>query len=212
MGELLRKYVSRRILRTVRGQLNAACVGARQWGVGAEGGMEGIIHTHKTVEALHFCGELLEPLLAIQVDAENCFGLLEWPEIRRAALEEAPDLAAAVSWKHAEVSFVEQPDLHPQAKNRGAEQGDTYGPAETGLALGRLGRAIRGEVHAKQMTGELPWVGQGESFRNDAEVDYRRIEADGAEWNAQTPLERHAKQSEKRRPAEWWDRRCLVPR
>eukprot|EP00973_Karenia_brevis_P090652 12403553-Karenia_brevis.AAC.1 len=172
MGELIRKFVCRRILQATRGQANAACLGARQWGVGAAGGMEGIVHTHKTVEALYFDGELPETLAAVQVDAENCFGLLEWSEIRKTTLDEAPDLAAAVTWKHAQASFVEQPDLQPQSKDRGAEQGDTYGPVETGLTLGRLSRDTRLEVHSKQMTAELPWSQSDNAARDEAERDF----------------------------------------
>eukprot|EP00973_Karenia_brevis_P053699 7460978-Karenia_brevis.AAC.1 len=74
-------------------------------------------------------------MAGIQVDAENCFGLQEWRAIRDAVQAEVPTLAPAVVWKHADVSYVEQEGVEPQAKDRGAEQGDTYGPAETGLTL-----------------------------------------------------------------------------
>ena len=45
-----------------------------------------------------------------------------------------------------------------KSKNGGAEQGDTFGPAETGVTLASLGRGTRREVHAKQAAGELPWA------------------------------------------------------
>eukprot|EP00973_Karenia_brevis_P050497 7009208-Karenia_brevis.AAC.1 len=87
-----------------------------------EGGAEGIIHVHKTVEELFEEDLLTNHLAAVQVDAENCFGLLEWGSIRLAVQEDAPGLAPAVAWKHAVESHVEQPDVSPQPKNRGAEQ------------------------------------------------------------------------------------------
>eukprot|EP00973_Karenia_brevis_P080959 11230886-Karenia_brevis.AAC.1 len=122
MGELIRKFVSRRILQACKQEVNFACLSARQWGVGAEGGAEGIVHTHKTIEELYELGQLPTPLAAVMVDAENCFGLLEWDSIRQAVQQETPNLAPAVAWKHSVDSFVEQPDVEPQLKDRGAEQ------------------------------------------------------------------------------------------
>lgn len=82
MGELLRKIVSRRILGAAKGSVDAAVLGARQWGGGAPGGAEGTVHSHLALERMHFRGELPQALAVVQVDAVNCFGLLEWSEIR----------------------------------------------------------------------------------------------------------------------------------
>ena len=77
MGELLRKVVSKRILAAARSGIDAAVLGARQWGVGADGGAEGIIHADLALERIFLNGELPRALAKVQVDAENCFGRLE---------------------------------------------------------------------------------------------------------------------------------------
>eukprot|EP00974_Lingulodinium_polyedra_P038485 3687326-Lingulodinium_polyedra.AAC.1 len=58
MGELLRKVICKRILAAARGGIDVAVLGARQWGVGADGGAEGIIHAHLALERLSSKGEL----------------------------------------------------------------------------------------------------------------------------------------------------------
>jgi hypothetical protein len=120
MGELLRKTVSKRILAAARGGVDAACLGARQWGVGADGGAEAIVHTHLAIERMFFGGMLDKPIAIVQVDADNCFGRLEWGSIRAEVAAEVPELGPVVAWKHTHDSYVEQPDAQPQLKNRGA--------------------------------------------------------------------------------------------
>ena len=202
MGELLRKVVSKRILGAARGSVDAACLGARQWGVGAPGGAEGIAHTHLAIERLHAQGLLDQPLAVIQVDAENCFGRLEWDAIRKSVIDETPLLGGWVSWKHAQPSFVEQAEVAPTPKDRGAEQGDTFGPAETGVALGDLGRQTRHEVHARQMSAELPWAGvRGAAADPEAaQQAFRARELASAAWSASAPLERHRRDGQDGRP------------
>ena len=73
-------------------------MGARQWGVGADGGAEGIAHAHLAIERLYQKGALPKPLAVVQVDAENCFGRLEWDSIRAEVAAEAPELGPMVAW------------------------------------------------------------------------------------------------------------------
>ena len=130
-------------------------------GVGAEGRAEGIIHAHLAIERLHFRGELPQPLAVIQVDAENCFGRIEWDTIREAAIGEVPELGPVVTWKHAQESYVEQTGIASMRKNRGAEQGDTLGPVEAGISIAQLSRDTRRAVHTKQAAGTLSWATLG---------------------------------------------------
>ena len=116
MGELLRKVISKRILAAARGAVDAVVLGARHWGVGAEGGAEGIIHAHMALERLYFKGELPQALLVVQVDAENCFGRVEWISIREEMLKEVPELGPVIAWKHRQESHVEQAGAPPQIK------------------------------------------------------------------------------------------------
>ena len=189
MGEFLRKVISKRILAAARGGIDAAVLGARQWGVGADGGAEGIIHADLAVERIFANGELPHALAKVQVDAENCFGRLEWADIREEVLKEVPELGPVVAWKHRRVSYVEQPGTPPQVKDRGAEQGDTFGPAETGVALAALGRKTRRAVHAKQVTGELPWATPDGA---QATAHFREVEARVLERDRKQPIERAA--------------------
>ena len=74
-----------------------------------------IVHSHKALEQ-SLAGELLVALAAVQVDAENCFGLLEWGVIRKVVQEENPALAPIVAWKHTAPSYIEHEGVQPQAK------------------------------------------------------------------------------------------------
>ena len=75
-------------------------------------------------------------LARIKIDVINCFGSLECPAIRKAALEALPRHYPALCWKHEKASSVTQPGVLPLPKDRGAEQGDVDGPLECALALG----------------------------------------------------------------------------
>ena len=59
-------------------------------------------------------------------------------------------------------------------KDRGAEQGDVFGPLECSLALGMVAAETRGRVAAYQATGNLPWIGV------DDPADVHRLQADRA--------------------------------
>lgn len=200
MGEVLRKVASKRILGASKGAVDAACINARQWGVGATGGAEGIIHAHLALERLHISQELSQPIALIQVDAENCFGRLEWDSIREAVTSEAPELGGWIGWKHSQTSHVEQQGIPPTNKDRGAEQGDTCGPVEAGICLSQLGRRARQEVHARQLTGEAPRAAlEEEPGREDVfEQAYRVQERAVREWEAKAPIDKHVPGNEGR--------------
>jgi len=141
---------------------------------------------------MFFGGMLDKPIAIVQVDAENCFGRLEWDSIRAEVAAEVPELGPVVAWKHTHDSYVEQPDAQPKLKIRGAEQGDTFGPAETGLTLARLSRDTRHEIHAKQMTGQLQWksLPHSTTVADDAVTHFRSVEAKTQNWAALNPLDR----------------------
>ena len=66
----------------------------------------------------------------IKVDDTNCFGATEWKAVREAASQLLPKHAAPATWKHRNLSHVEQEGLAPMPKDCGAEQGDVDGPLE----------------------------------------------------------------------------------
>ena len=62
--------------------------------------------------------------------------MIEWKAVREAASRFLPKYTAAAVWKHRNLSHVEQEELAPMPKDRGAEQGDVDGPLECSLAQG----------------------------------------------------------------------------
>ena len=67
-----------------------------------------------------------------------CFGMVEWKAAREAASRFLPKQTAAATWKHRDLSHVEQQGLSPMPKDRGAEQGGVDGPLECSLAVGMV--------------------------------------------------------------------------
>ena len=85
--------------------------------------------------------------------------MIEWKAVREAASRSLPKHTAAAGWKHRNLLHVEQEEVLPMPKHRGAEQGDVDGPLECSLALGMVAAETRGRVAAQQASGNLPWVG-----------------------------------------------------
>ena len=110
----------------------------------------------------------------IKVDEKNCFGSFEWQSIREAARRSLPRHEAVACWKHAQESYVEQPDVPNFAKNRGAEQGDVDGPLECSLALGQVACDARVSIALQQRAGTLPWAAAGSEGSDDANTDFDR--------------------------------------
>ena len=125
MGEFLRKYVSRRLLKLSEGQIAAS-----PW-------------LHQVLFDEWMTGSLSGPLARTKVDEKNCFGMIERQAVREAASRFLPKHTAAAAWKHRNPSHVEQEGLSPIPKDRGAEQGDVDGPLECSLAR-KHGRAASG--------------------------------------------------------------------
>ena len=84
MGELLRKYVSRRLLALSEGEIAALTTAMRQLGVGSQGGAEALAIFPQLLCDEKAEGSLTEPLARIKVDEKNCFGMIEWKTVREA--------------------------------------------------------------------------------------------------------------------------------
>eukprot|EP00973_Karenia_brevis_P018306 2512919-Karenia_brevis.AAC.1 len=158
MGEFMRKYVSRRLHSLNESDMSKTMAAMRQLGVGVKGGAEALAIFHQLLYDMWSEGSLSRPMARIKVDEKNCFGSLEWDSVRQAARQYHPKHAAAVDWKHAAASFVEQEGVRPMPKDRGAEQGDVDGPAECALTLGIVARDARASVHDQQRNGRMPWA------------------------------------------------------
>ena len=121
MGEFLRKYVSRRLLALSEAEI-AALTSMRQIGVGTPGGADALAIFRLLQNDEWMTGSLSGPLARIKVDEQNCFGMIEWQA--RGGVAVSPQAHAAATWKHRNLSCVEQEGLPPMPKDRGAEQGD----------------------------------------------------------------------------------------
>ena len=77
MGGFLRKHARKRLLAIDKNVTQAATLDMRQFGCGAPGGAEAIIHFRKAVMALWQQKLLLGPVCIIDIDHENFFGSLE---------------------------------------------------------------------------------------------------------------------------------------
>ena len=86
-------------------------------------------HTfHQLIHDEWASGSQNTPLARIKVDEKNCFGMIEWNAVRKAAGHFLPKHVATAGWRHRTLSHVEQEGLPPTPKRRGAEQGDVDGP------------------------------------------------------------------------------------
>ena len=128
MGELPRKNVLRRLLALSEGEIPALMTALRQLGVGSQFGAEALAICHQLICDERASGSLNAQLARIKVDEKNCFGVIEWKAVRKAAAHFLPKHTAAAGRKHLNLSHVEKEGLSPMPKDRGAEQGDVDGP------------------------------------------------------------------------------------
>jgi len=199
MGEWLRKWMGRRLLRLGAGDTARVMLAARQLGVGMPGGAEALALFHQEIFSLWDKGQLSIPLARVKIDETNCFGRLEWPAIRQAAARELPRHAAVLAWKHAARSSVEQPGVDPHEKDRGAEQGDVDGPLECGITMAGVAAEARSAIHAAQSMGSLPWApGAAPQEAKLAQAERTRR---AAQWAATHPQARRSEM----------DSRTIVP-
>eukprot|EP00969_Alexandrium_andersonii_P111960 4945146-Alexandrium_andersonii.AAC.1 len=78
--------------------------------------------------------------------------------MRAALVATVPHLAAPTSWCQTRPSQVEQPGAEPHRKDRGAEQGDVYGPIRCGVSMAELNADTRDAMLVEQAAGILPWT------------------------------------------------------
>ena len=72
-------------------------------------------------------GSLNAPVGRLKVDERNGIGMVGWKAVREAASRFFPKHTATAGRKHPNLSHVEEGELSPMPKDRGAEQGDVDG-------------------------------------------------------------------------------------
>ena len=135
MGEVLRSAYAKHLVHKHRGRLQVTCLKMHQWGVGMPGSAEALSHWRCTIEELIRDGTI-EPMLATDLDLVNMFGSVEWPAIRVALGEHLPEALPWATWQHQQPCTT-LPSGTTWRTNKGAEQGDVLGSAQSVLSLGR---------------------------------------------------------------------------
>ena len=85
----------------------------------------------------------------LDLDLRNAFPSLEWPAVRAAVDEWAPELPRWTSWCHQGAVGIQLPSGDWVECDRGAEQGDPLGPVYCALTLLRCADAGRRAVEAR---------------------------------------------------------------
>ena len=129
----------------------------RQIGVGTPGGADPSAIFH---QLLYDEWMLSGPLTRVKVDEKIYFGMIGLQALREAASRFHPKHTAAATWKHRNLSHVEQEGLPPMPKDRGAEKGDVDGPLECSLALEMVAAKTRRCAAAQQAAAShgLVWM------------------------------------------------------
>lgn len=189
-GEFVRKWVTRQLPGLQKGDIGKVMAAKRQLGNGMSGGAEALAIFHQLLFDIWKSSDLRKPLARVKVKERNWFGMLEWPAIREAARETLPKHYPVACWKHAAGSEIEQRDVDPATKDRGAKQGDVDGPLECSLVLGAVVRSARQSLHKTQRQEELPRATtEDEEVRIAAEeFDQKVVRAET--WAAASPAQR----------------------
>ncbi len=135
IGEFLRSSTAKKVQKEAAPKLRKVFRGMHQWGIEMPGGAEALVHWRGTVEELAKSG-VIDPMVAFDLDLENMFCRVEWPEIRAAAQKHFEEAYKWLEWCHEEPEVIQLPNGAEHAVNRGAGQGDVYGSTACGLSLG----------------------------------------------------------------------------
>ena len=135
IGEVLRTSFAKRTVRQQEAALRPKLLEMHQWGLAMPGGTEACVHWRNTLEELAKAGAI-PALVAMDLDCCNMFGSLEWPSIRAAVEKHFVEISPWTCWAHQQPAESLLPGGGTAAADRGAEQGDPFGTAQSVLTLG----------------------------------------------------------------------------
>ena len=124
VGEVLRRWIAKRIVAAEREGMRKLFARRRQFGVACPGGTEILIH-HRMIT----CGGQQDGIGDWDVDLKNCYGNLFWDAIDASVGAHIPGALPWTRWLHGRGSRVILPDGVVHMSDRGAEQGDPLGGA-----------------------------------------------------------------------------------
>ena len=93
----------------------------------------------------HFLG-VADVVMSVDVAFKNAFPSLEWDAIREAVGADLPALSPWTHWCHARPARVVLPSGVELSVDRGAEQGDPFGPFYCVLVLARVAACVRARL------------------------------------------------------------------
>ena len=146
VGEFWRRVIAKRLAHDQRDKWLRLLLSHRHCGVGLPGGANALVHLRRCLElAAH---DIDEAVVVLDLDLRNAFPSLEWPAVRAAVRDLAPEASAWIHWCQGEAVHVQLPCGKWMRCDRGAEQGDPLGPAYCALTLIRCAQAGRAAVEA----------------------------------------------------------------
>lgn len=160
VGEVLRRWVAKRVFHAEKDRAARLLARARQFGVAIPGGAEVLLHYRALREAFAGGGGLGDTAVGVwDNDWVNCFCLILWPRIDAAVAEYLPGALPWTRWCHEDPVTVVLPGGALHVTDRGAEQGDPLGPAYAAAAIAHvvreatsLARAMLGDLAGKAPT------------------------------------------------------------
>lgn len=124
VGEVLRRWIAKRIVVAERDMMRKLFARRRQFGVACPGGAEILLH-HRMMT----CGGADGSVGDWDVDLKNCYGNLYWGAIDVSVQKHIPGALPWTRWLHGAGSRVILPGGVVHESDRGAEQGDPLGGA-----------------------------------------------------------------------------------
>ena len=105
VGEVWRRVIAMRLAYDQRYRLQRLFLSHRQCGVALPGGADALVHMRRCLEQSAGCSEG-EAAAVLDLDLRNAFPSMEWPAVRAAVRDLAPELDAWTTWCHGEATRV----------------------------------------------------------------------------------------------------------
>jgi hypothetical protein len=168
VGDHLRRMIGKRVLIKFAGRIRELMLKFQQFGVAMPGGSEALIHARETVEQQAALG-LLGPIVVIDSDLVNCFGMFEWPSTAEAVNTHLPELTPWLEWCTSEADNVRLPCGEWVTSDRGTGQGEPEGPLKAAVTIGHAAEHAKADL---EKPGAWWWfVDDGQMFVYPTRVD-----------------------------------------
>ena len=107
-GEYLRKIIGKSLLQRFAPLIKKLMLEFGQFGVSVPGGIDVLIHARSTIEDLA-CKGVIDPLVVVDADLINCFGMFEWPSIVGSTTSFLPEVKPWLEWCSQDAADIKLP-------------------------------------------------------------------------------------------------------